>query len=69
MLGMAHALHSAGWDVLSRNLRHCSGEVSCSPYLYHDGEMADIDMLIRLCEEKGYDRWPWWASAWAAIRH
>ena len=22
MLGMAHALHSAGWDVLSRNLRH-----------------------------------------------
>lgn len=56
MLGMAHALHSAGWDVLSRNLRHCSGEVSCSPYLYHDGEVADIDMLIRLCEEKGYDQ-------------
>lgn len=56
MLGMAHALHGVGWDVLSRNLRHCSGEVSCSPYLYHDGEIEDIDMLIRRCEKEGYEQ-------------
>jgi uncharacterized protein len=47
-LGMATALHSAGWDALSWNLRGCGNEMNRLPRFYHSGETGDLGAVIRL---------------------
>ena len=47
-LGMATALHSAGWDALSWNLRGCGKEMNRLLRSYHSGETGDLGAVIRL---------------------
>lgn len=56
MLGMARELTRQGWDVAARNFRGCSGEPNRLVTLYHSGETADLDLVVRHCETLGYRR-------------
>jgi uncharacterized protein len=47
-LGMATALHDAGWDGLAWNLRGCGKEMNRLPRFYHSGETGDLGAVIRL---------------------
>jgi len=42
MRGMAHAFSSAGFDVVSLNLRGCSGEQNRLMRMYHSGDTGDL---------------------------
>jgi hypothetical protein len=46
VLGMARALNAAGFDVLARNLRGCSGELNRLPKAYHSGETGDLRRVL-----------------------
>ena len=46
VLGMAKALKAAGFDVLARNLRGCSGELNRLPQAYHSGETGDLRAVL-----------------------
>lgn len=56
MLGMSAAFLAAGWDVFARNLRACSGEINCTPRMYHSGETDDLDLVVNHVLVKGYSR-------------
>ena len=55
MLGMAHTLLAAGWDVVGRNMRGCSGEPARFPVKYHMGETGDVHEIARYCEAQGWE--------------
>ena len=46
-LGMATALHAAGWDGLAWNFRGCGKEMNRLPRFYHSGETGDLGSVIR----------------------
>ncbi|HMM39129.1 MAG TPA: alpha/beta fold hydrolase [Desulfovibrio sp.] len=46
VLGMARTLRDAGFDVLARNLRGCSGELNRLATAYHSGETGDLDQVL-----------------------
>jgi predicted alpha/beta-fold hydrolase len=46
MLGMARALHRAGWDVVAANFRGCSGVPNRLPRAYHSGSSDDLAALV-----------------------
>jgi uncharacterized protein len=46
-LGMATALHAAGWDGLAWNLRGCGQEMNRLLRFYHSGETDDLRAVIR----------------------
>jgi len=46
VLGMARALNAAGFDVVARNLRGCSGELNRLPRAYHSGETEDLRAVL-----------------------
>jgi len=47
-LGMATALHEAGWDWLAWNLRGCGKEMNRLLRFYHSGETGDLAAVVRL---------------------
>ena len=47
VVGMAHALNLAGWDVLAWNFRSCSGEINWQLKFYHNGATDDLDLVIK----------------------
>lgn len=56
VLGMARALGAAGFDVLARNLRGCSGELNLLPQAYHSGETGDLRTVLGHALDSGnYD--------------
>ena len=56
MRAMAIAMVKRGWDVAARNFRGCGGPMNRLPNLYHSGETADLDAVVRHAEAKGYAR-------------
>lgn len=46
IVGMAHALSAAGWNVVGWNYRGCSGEPNRLPRSYHSGESADLGLVV-----------------------
>lgn len=54
MRAMAIAMAGRGWDVASRNFRGCGGPMNRLPVLYHSGETADLDAVVRHAEARGY---------------
>lgn len=46
MLGMTRALNRAGFDVVARNLRGCSGELNRLAKAYHSGETSDLALVL-----------------------
>lgn len=54
MLGMSAAFVAAGWDVFARNLRACSGEINCTPRMYHSGETDDLHLVMNHVLSRGY---------------
>ena len=54
MLATARALNLAGWDVVARNFRGCSGEPNRKLRLYHSGETDDLALAVQYCEALGY---------------
>lgn len=56
MRAMAIAMAKRGWDVASRNFRGCGGPMNRLPAMYHSGETADLDTVIRHAEARGYTR-------------
>lgn len=48
MRGMANTLSSIGMDVVSVNLRGCSGKLNIQPYTYHSGKTEDVADVINL---------------------
>jgi predicted alpha/beta-fold hydrolase len=42
-----------GWDALAWNCRSCSGEMNCTPKLYHHGAWYDLDSVINHVLAKG----------------
>lgn len=46
MLGMARALHQAGWDVAALNLRGCGGEPNRLARAYHSGSSDDLEVAV-----------------------
>ncbi len=56
MRALAIALVSRGWDVASRNFRGCGGPMNRLPVLYHSGETADLDTVVRHGVSLGYTR-------------
>ncbi|SBV94866.1 Alpha/beta hydrolase fold family protein [uncultured delta proteobacterium] len=55
MRAMAIAMANHGWDVASRNFRGCGGPINRLPVLYHSGETADLDAVVRHAEARGYE--------------
>ena len=47
VVGMAHALNLAGWDVLAWNFRSCSGEINWQLKFYHNGATDDLYLVIK----------------------
>lgn len=56
MLGMAQALLEAGWDVVGRNMRGCSGELARFPGKYHMGETEDLHAIVQYCQAQGWEK-------------
>lgn len=56
MLGMSAAFLAAGWDVFARNLRACSGEINCTPRMYHSGETDDLHLVMNHVLSRGYSK-------------
>lgn len=56
MRAMAIAMANRGWDVASRNFRGCGGPMNRLPALYHSGETADLDAVVRHAGARGYER-------------
>ena len=56
MRGMAEAFRQAGWDVLARNFRGCSGEENRTEKLYHSGETDDLHCTVLYAASCGYTR-------------
>lgn len=55
MCGMARAFAKKGFDVVSLNLRGCSGERNRLPRMYHSGDTADLSATISWV--KGFSRY------------
>ncbi len=53
ILGMASALHAAGWDALAWNFRGCGPEPNRLPRFYHSGETGDLGTVVRHAAERG----------------
>lgn len=47
VVGMVHALASAGWDVLAWNFRGCGGSINRQPRFTHNGSTDDLDTVVR----------------------
>lgn len=56
MRAAALALARRGWDIASRNFRGCGGPINRLPALYHSGDVADLDAVVRHARRKGYRR-------------
>lgn len=62
MLGMANRFlahrgpGSEPVDVLAWNYRGCSGELNHTPYFYHSGATADLDVVLRHAYKRGYQK-------------
>jgi uncharacterized protein len=56
MRGMCAALLDAGWDVLSWNMRGCSGEPNHHLRSYHSGATEDLDLVVSHVERLGVYR-------------
>lgn len=54
MQGMARALLAAGWDVVGRNMRGCSGELARFPNKYYMGETGDLHDIALYCMAQGW---------------
>ncbi len=52
MKGMVRALNRRNWDAVSYNLRGCSEEINRCCRLYHAGDTADLDLVVRRVSEK-----------------
>lgn len=46
VVGMAHALAAAGWDVLAWNFRGCGGEINRRPRFTHNGATEDLEAVV-----------------------
>jgi predicted alpha/beta-fold hydrolase len=46
VIGMAKAVHEAGFDVLAWNFRGCGGEINRQPRFTHNGATEDLDAVI-----------------------
>ena len=56
VVGAAHTMSEAGYDVISWNCRSCSGEMNKALRLYHHGEIGDIgEVIAHAIAKKGYD--------------
>ena len=47
ILGMAKFFSQRGWNICAWNYRSCSGELNRLPRLYHSGDTADLDFVIK----------------------
>ena len=56
MRGMAEIFRRAGWDVLARNFRGCSGEPNRTVRMYHGGETEDLHKTVCWAAGQGYGR-------------
>lgn len=52
--GMACAFQAAGWDVIARNMRSCSGEPNRTRRLTHMGDTDDIHTTVLHALTMGY---------------
>lgn len=52
--GMANIFMDEGWDVLAWNYRSCGPEINLQPRIYHSGDTADIQAVIRYGLDCGY---------------
>lgn len=52
--GMACAFQTAGWDVIARNMRSCSGEPNRTRRLTHMGDTGDIHTTVVHALTLGY---------------
>ena len=46
LIGMTKALHEAGWDVLTWNMRGCGGIPNKLPTWYHSGKSDDLAAVV-----------------------
>ena len=53
ILGMAKYFSQRGWNICAWNYRSCSGEINRLPRLYHSGDIADLDFVIKHALKKG----------------
>lgn len=56
MRGMATAFQRAGWDVIARNMRGCSGEMNRTRRITHMGDTDDLRAVVDYACECGYER-------------
>ncbi len=55
ILGMVKEFNARGWDALAWNFRGCGGEPNHSARIYHGGNTADLDAVVRHgAETKNY---------------
>lgn len=54
MRGMATAFQSAGWDVIARNMRGCSGEANRTRRITHMGDTDDLHTAVLHACQQGY---------------
>ncbi len=56
MRALTIALLRRGWDVAARNFRGCGGVMNRLPALYHSGDTADLNLVVRHAMDRGYVR-------------
>ena len=56
MKGMAKIFTDSGIDALCWNYRGCGSEMNINPQLYHSGATTDLDTVVKIGIDKGYEQ-------------
>lgn len=56
MKGMAKIFTDASMDALCWNYRGCGSEMNIKPQLYHSGATTDLNTVVKVAIEKGYQQ-------------